>query len=221
MRAFVQLVLWDWVREMRRKETLIAMGLVSLITLFLFSFAVPTDASTLKETAGGMLWVTFLLAGTVGIDRAFRGDGDGRLLEALLVAPVERGTIYLAKVAATFLFIAVMEAVSLILFVVLFNQGASLGGWMWIAGAAVLATFGFVVVGVLLSAMTWSLRGGDVLLRILLFPLVIPVFYAAVQITNLALQGKPPGAERFGVLFAFDVVYLGIGMLAFEHAVKD
>jgi heme exporter protein B len=222
---------------MRRKDTLISMGMVALITLFLFSFAIGTEPLDFLETrpaeasargrglhqqlTGGILWVTFLLAGTIGIERAFRGDGDGRQLEGLLLSPVSRPTIYHARVASTFLFVVTMEAVTLVLFLVLFNQSLDGASLFFVLAATAATTLGFVEVGVLISAMTWSVRGGDVLLRILLFPLLIPIFYAAVSVTSDAFAGKAPGVEEIGVIAAFDVMFLGAGHLLFEHVVKD
>lgn len=221
LRTWATLVTWDFVREMKRKQTIIAMGMTALITLFLFSFAMPPTREVLQETRAGILWVTFLLAGTIGIDRAFRGDGDGRLLEGLLLAPIGRATLYHARVTSTFLFVATLEALTLILFLVLFDQSLDTPGLTTVVLAAAATTLGFVEVGVLLSAMTWSIRGGDVLLRILLFPILIPIFHAAVSITASAFDGQPAGMAEVGVIAAFDVVFLGAGQLLFEHVVKD
>lgn len=224
-RAFWVQVVWEWRFELRRKDTLVSMGLMALITLFLFSFAIdPLDdrvQAAMPTLSGGILWVTFVLAGTIGIDRAFRGDGDGRMLEALLLAPVTRATVYYAKVVATFAMVLLVAAVTLVLFLVLFNRETSGEGLCLVALAAVLGLFGFVELGILLSAMTWSVAGGDVLLRILLFPMLIPVFYAAVSLTSHAFDGKPPTAAELTILASFDVVFLGVGHLLFEHLVRE
>ncbi len=221
MAAWWSLVRWDWAREMQRKNTLITMAMLALITLFLFSFAIPPNAEVLQHTRAGILWVTFLLAGTVGVDRAFRGDGDGRLLEGLLLAPIGRATLYHARVASTFLFIVTLEAITTVLFLVLFNQSLGGTGLLALVVTGLAATLGFSAVGVLLSAMTWSLRTGDVLLRILLFPLLIPLLGAAVGITSRAFHGQAPSVEQVGVIVAFDLVFLGAGHLLFEHIVQD
>ena len=80
---------------------------------------------------------------------------------------------------------------------------------------------GFLALGIVLSAMTWSLRGGDALLRILLFPMVIPVLGAAVRLTNGAFAGKPLDVPSLAVIAAFDLVFLGAGQLLFEQVVKN
>lgn len=220
-RIFLALVRWDWVREMKRKNTLLSMGMMGLITIFLFSFAIPPTRTVLLDTRSGVLWVTFLLAGTIGIERSFRGDGDGRLLEGLLLAPIGRATLYYARVASTLLFVITLEAVLLLLFVVLFDESFPGPGLASFALGALATTFGFVTVGVLFSAMTRSVRGGDVLLRILLFPMLIPIFASAVSLTDLAFQGQWAGAREIGVIVAFDLVFLGAGHILFEHVVKD
>ena len=225
LRHWAALVRWDSVRELERKDTLIAMSMVSLITLFIFSAAIPEirerGSEVLLATRGGILWVTFIFAGTIGIDRAFRGDGDGRLLEGLLMSPVSRATVYYARVTSTLLFVTIMEAMTLVLFLVLFNQSLDATGLLVVSVTTFATTLGFLAVGVILSAMTWSLRGGDALLRILLFPILLPVIYAAVLITNRAFDGKSPETTQIVVIGAFDLVFLGAGQILFEQVVDN
>jgi len=172
--AYLALVRWDWVRELKRKNTLITMVMLSVITLFLFSLATSqnlrTPAGPLAQSRdwveaasaakAGFLWVTIVLAGTVGVDRAFRGEGDGRLLEGLLQSPLERSTLYFGRLTSTYLFVLTLEVFTLPLFLLLFDQPLWGTGLLWVVGASLAVTLGFVAVGVLLSAMTWSLRGG-------------------------------------------------------------
>ncbi len=221
LRLFRTLVAWDFLREMRRRTTLLSMGVMGVITLFLFSFAIRPEDAVLANTRAGILWVTFLLAATIGIDRAFRNDAESGVLEGLLLAPVGRATLYYARVTSTFLFVASLQALLLVLFLLLFNQEiprATLAPMLAIVAATSL---GFVAVGVLISAMTWSLPAGDVLLRILLFPMLLPVFNVAVEATDKAFAGRAPSWLHVGMICAFDLLFLGAGHLLFEHLVKD
>ena len=222
--VYAALVRWDWLREMKRKTTLLSMGVMGLITLFLFSFAIPLTsdkADVLVDTRAGILWVTFLFAATIGIDRAFRNDAESGLLEGLLLAPVGRATLYYARVTSTFLFVVSLQAFLLLLFLVLFNQSLA-GDGLWGLVVATLATdLGFVTIGVLISAMTWSMPGGDVMLRILLFPMLLPIFNVAVEIADRAFRGHAPTAQHVVMLLAVDALFLGAGQLLFEHLVKD
>lgn len=221
VRAWGRLVYWDWVREMKRKDTLTSMVLFSLVTLFILSRAIEPHSETGVTARAGILWVTLLMAGAIGIDRAFRGSDGGRVLEGLLQAPVGRTVLYWAKLTSTFLYLAVMELVVVTLFCLLYGVplGADQG---WRLGATVLGvTVGFVAVGVSLSAMTRVIHGGDVLLRILLFALLIPLFWAAVEVTDAVLARQPVEALQIGVIAIFDVVYLAAGQLLFEPILRD
>lgn len=219
--TFRTLVAWDFTREMRRKNTLVAMGMMALVTLFVFAFAIPPTSTELEDASGGVLWTTLLLAASVGIDRAFRADGEGRLLEGLLLAPVSRPTLYHARVAATYLFVLVIAVPTFCLFLLFFNLSVPGSGVLWIAAIALGTLFGFVALGVLLSALTFSVRGGDVLLRVVLFPLLVPIFIAAVDATTSAFDGKAPDVKHGVLILAFDLTFLGAGHLLFDHGVKD
>ena len=141
LRAYRDLVRWDWVREMKRKETIVTMVLFALVTLMVFSIAIksvsgsaggagPDGAAlaakgeTVEKAGAGILWVTFFLAGTIGIDNAFRSGG--RVLEGLLLSPVSRVTIYYARVTSTALYVLVMQAIALGAFCILYSIDVSL-----------------------------------------------------------------------------------------------
>lgn len=220
-RAYCDLVKWDWLREMKRKETIVTMTLFSLVTLMVFSFAIRPDSETGLKARAGILWVTFLFAGSIGIDRAFRGEGQSRVLQGLLLAPVGRATIYYARVTSTFLFVMVMELITFIAFCILYNIDMNLDTALKLGSGAVAATLGFVAAGVTLSAMTRAIRGGDVFLRLLLFPLLIPIFNAVVSYTNLVFNGRPLSSREIVILVAFDLVYVAAGQILFEVVVSD
>ncbi len=220
-KSYCTLVRWDWTREMRRKTTLLSMGVMGLITLFLFSFAIPPEREVLLDTRAGILWVTFLFAATIGIDRAFRADGRSGMLQGLLLAPVRRATLFYARVTSTFVFVVGLQLVLGVLFLVLFNQSLNVDGAITLIATVIATDLGFVTVGVMIGAMTWSVPGGDVLLRILLFPMLLPVFNVAVASADRAFKGQALSTTQLLMLAAFDLTFLGAGHLLFEHLVKD
>ena len=72
------------------------------------------------------MWVTVTFAGVVGLGRAFAVERDRRTLDGLLLAPVDRSALYLAKVAANLASMLVVEAVALPVFIALFNLSVDL-----------------------------------------------------------------------------------------------
>ena len=77
--------------------------------------------------------------------------------------------------------------------------------------------------GTLYAAMTSQVRGQDVLLPIIHYPLVIPVLLGAVKTIDLALNGDPMGQMTPWVLLlmSFCVIYWSLGGILFRHAVEE
>lgn len=178
----------------------------------------------------GILWVVCLLAGAVGIERAFRGGQDEKVLQGILVSPISRAVFYHAKLTATFLFVLIMEIIAFGLFLLLFNVSLSLERALLSLLFLAIGSLGYVAVGTTLSAMMRSVQGGEVLLRILLFPLMIPVFAVSVDATALLFAGEPvtwtpngPGVNlrHLGLLIGADLLYVFAGQILFEVVMAE
>jgi heme exporter protein B len=200
----------DLAAELRTKENLSAMLVFSLLVLIIFNFAFGTAVD--KTVAGpGILWVAFTFSGILGLGRSFAAERDKGSLDGILLAPVDRGAILIVKATANLIFILVMEAITLPLFVILFNVPLP---WFPLLAYVLLGTLGFAVVGTLLSAVAASTRMREVMLPVLLFPVLLPLFMAVVEITKDTMEGRPFAdySTWFNILVAFDVIF---GVVAF------
>src|SRR5438034_7904497 len=119
--------------ELRARDTLPAMLLFVLSVLAVFHFALPSGSSRLAEF--GLLWVAIVFTALLGLGRAFVAEREQGLLDALVLAPCDRSTIWLAKGIATFAFLAVAELVALPAFALFFRPV----GWGTIAAVVVAA----------------------------------------------------------------------------------
>jgi heme exporter protein B len=208
----------DLVAELRTREIVNASLLFSLMVLVLFNFAFDLRVERAGEVAPGVLWVTFTFAGVLTLGRAFSREHDRGTLEGLLLAPIDRSTLYLAKVLASATFMVLVEAVSLPVFVALFNVSLD---WGLAILVMLLGTLGFAGIGTLLAAMAANTRAREALLPLLLFPLVVPVLIATVKATGRALGVESDdGHPWVGLLVAFDAIFLAVPWLVFEHVVE-
>src|SRR5690606_14330295 len=133
------------------------------------------------DLAPSALWITFAFAAMTALNRAFSVEREHAALDALLLAPIPRESIYLGKFLGNLAFVLAIEAVTLPLFAIFFNApiGAGLGG---VALAGVLATIGFVAVGTVFSAMAVRTRFSELMLPVLLLPFMVPPLVGAVQV---------------------------------------
>ena len=82
--------------ELRTKESVPQMVLFTLTVYVLFHFGLDRDSLD-GELAAGVLWVTLLLAAVIGVSRLFAAEREQGGIEGLLLAPVDRTALFLAK----------------------------------------------------------------------------------------------------------------------------
>src|SRR5262245_2088871 len=147
-------ILWkDLLIELRTKETLAALLLLGLLTLVVLSFAFDPTSPLREPAAPGVLWVALIFAGTLGMNRSLLREREHDCLEGLLLGPIDRGAIYLAKTGANFLFMAAAQVVLLPLFVFFFNLPL-LDTVGRLTPVLLLALLGFAAIGTIFAAVS-------------------------------------------------------------------
>lgn len=220
-RALAAIVWKDLRLEWRTGEAVLTPALLALLLLLVIVFALPPAAARLEGVFTASLWTAVFFAGTVGLGRSFaRERAEGRLW-GLLLAPVDRSAIFLAKGLSAFLFLAMVALVTMPAFFAVFGQRLEAPLWLWTAtvGLVLLAYSG---VGTLVSAVAAQLRAGDVLYPVLLFPLLVPVVLAAVHLTDALLETGGWGTARSWVhlLIMCNLLFWGVPYLIFEYVVE-
>ncbi|CAN5375798.1 heme exporter protein CcmB [soil metagenome] len=211
----------DLVLELRARERLVTGATFAVLVAVVFSFALDPTVRA-RSIAGAMLWVTILFAGTLGLGRSFTLEREQDALTGVLLAPVDRGALYLGKFLAN---LAILFALELVIFPVyaLFFQLGFAGSYLGLAAVVGLASIGFIALGTLFSAMAVHTRLGETMLPILLLPLMIPVVIFAASATQRLLVGRPVeevmGSVR--MLLAFDLIYLAVCTALFRYVVDE
>ena len=192
MRQFAALLSKDLRRELRTKEMLISMFVYAVLVIVVFgvalSFARPSD--DLIQVSGGLLWAMILFTSLLGLNRSMSQEMEGRCIEGLLLAPMDRGVIFLAKVTSNLMFLAVVELIAVPLFWVFFSSFAHPADTAWLIAVPLIAgSIGIAGIGTMLSSMTVNTRGKDVMLALLFIPVIYPLLHCCVSATTSALLG--------------------------------
>src|SRR5512132_499964 len=107
--------------ELRTKEAINASFAFAVMILLLFSFAFDPSEETTREIAGGLLWIVFIFAGTLILNRSFARELPNDCLDALIAAPVSGAALFLGKALANFVLVLAVEFVSLPVFGIFYN----------------------------------------------------------------------------------------------------
>jgi heme exporter protein B len=217
--APVLAILWKDIRcELRSKQTWTGMGLFALLVLVIFNFAFDLRVDNKAAIAPGVLWVAFVFASLLGLGRTIAAEREKGSMDRLLLCPVDRKAIYLAKLLGNLLFIGVVEIVALPVYAALFNVPLFAGALLPIV---LLGTLGVATIGTLCSAMAAATRARELLLPVLVFPLIVPVVISAVRATGSLIVVAPNEPPWLGLIAAFDVIFLSISMLMFEFVIEE
>ena len=118
----VSTIAWkDLTAELRNKEIVSAMFIFSLLVILIFNFALELDKSARENVAAGVLWVTFIFAATLGLNRTFAAEKDRGSLDGLLLAPIDRTALFFGKLLSTLVFILIVEIIVVPVFSVLYS----------------------------------------------------------------------------------------------------
>lgn len=208
--------------EFRSRTAFLSALVFTALVLAIFQFARDPTAVSAVDLAPGILWITFCFAGLLGLNRAFALERENRALDGLLLSPASRTALYLGKVLANLVFVGLVEAIALPLFAIFFTVPV-LGVLGPLVAVIALATIGFVAVGTLMSSISVSTRFAELMLPVLMLPFLMPPITAAVQMTARIFAGRP-FSETIGwlkLLVAYDVAFLVVCILVFEHTIEE
>lgn len=220
LRAVAAIAWKDLAAELRSRELLSSMLVFALLVILIFNFALELDIKARSTVTAGVLWVTFVFAGTLGLNRSMAVEKDRGCLDGLLLAPVDRSGIYFGKAISNLAFMFIVEAIVLPVYSVLYNTNLfNLG----LIGVILLGSVGYVAVGTLLASMAVQTRTRDVLLPILLFPVIIPVVIAAVKASSGFLQGLATNELMtwINLLIVYDVIFVAVAFMVFDYVVEE
>jgi heme exporter protein B len=199
----------DLLLELRARDTLPAMLLFVVAVFVVFHFALPAHASDLA--ARGLLWVAIMFTALLALGRAFVPEREQRVLDALVLAPGDRSTIWLAKTIATLAFLAAAELVALPVFALFFHgiDGPTVA-------AFALADIGICAVGTFVGAMAVATRARDLLLPLLFLPLAVPIVIGGV---GASVVSAP--ARYLAFLALYDALFALVCWASFEYVVTE
>lgn len=206
--------------EARSGESTVALLALSLLVLVVIVFALDVSKVRSFDSAAGALWVALVFSGLLGSNRALAAEHENGAMRGLLLSPLDPATLYAAKLAAAFIFMAVAEAGAVVLMVLFFNLEFS-ATLVRLAPVLMLGALGFSAVATLLSAATSRTRAGDMLLPMIAVPMFVPALIAGVKASAAALSGAPFSAmsDWLKIMIAFDVLFVTVGYLLFEYVV--
>lgn len=220
LKAVLTIVRKDLRVELHSRELISSMGLFALLSILIFSFALELERTAREEAIIGVLWVTIVFASTIGLNRSMSMEREQANLEAMLLAPIDRSTIFFGKFIGNLVFTLAVGLLLLPIMTILYNKALL---QPLLVATLLLGTFGFCAIGTLLAAMTVQTRARESLLPIVMLPIALPVLLSAVKASTNILNGTPldDWIAWLQILLVVDVVYMTVCYLLFSYVIEE
>lgn len=218
LRVFWCVLTRDLTLALRRRTDVLTTLFFFVIVVSLFPLGVGTERQVLQILGPGVVWVAALLASMLALERLFAADYEDGTLEQMLLTAQPLSLLVLAKITAHWL----LTGLPLVLIAPLVGMQYHLSdtaiGIMMLA--LLLGTPVLSLIGAIGAALTLGLRGGGILLSLLILPLYIPVLVygaGAIEVSVIDLSDTQP---YLGLLGAFLLVALIFAPVASAAALR-
>ena len=217
----------DLRQEFRTREMLTSMGIYAFLVIIVYGAALALTARgmDIAHMGGGLLWVLIVFTSLLGLGRSFAHEKEQGCMEGILLVPLDRSVVFLAKATANVIFMLAVEIIAVPLFYFFFMTGEPAAPTLpAIVAPLVVGTIGMAGIGTMLSTITMNTRSKDVLLAVLFIPLIYPLLFACVTATTAAITGAELWTDLFVMPLvlaaAYDVVMLLVCWVLYDFVVS-
>ncbi|MES9869936.1 MAG: heme exporter protein CcmB [Sedimenticola sp.] len=205
--AYRAILMRDMTLALRRKSDIFITLFFFVIVVSLFPLGIGPEMDTLRMIAPGVVWVAALLSSMLALERLFSVDFDDGALEQMLLAPQPMFVLVLGKVTAHWL----ITGVPLVLMapVLGLQYDLSTDALVVLVISLLLGTPSLSLIGAIGAALTLGLRGGGVLVSLLVLPLSIPVliFGAGAVEANVSGLGEQGHLYMMGAILVLALLF--------------
>lgn len=212
----------DVISELRSKETIGSIIIFTVLVFVIFNFTFEPGASYISEISPGILWVAYIFSSVLGLNRTFLSERENNCISGLMLSPIDRGAIYIAKMIGNMIFIFIVIGISLPIFTVFYNINI-FPFLPKLALVFLLGIAGISGLGTVLSAMAVNTKTREIMLPVLLFPIIVPVILASVKTTSCILGGGTLAqiSSWLKLIAGFDIIFIVVSYLTFEYLVEE
>lgn len=208
MRTIATVVRRDLLLAFRQRADVANTLLFFVVVVTMVPLGVGPELNTLRTIAPGIVWVAALLAAILSLNRLFANDYADGTLEQMLLTGEPLPVIVLAKAAAHWLVTGLPITGMAVLLAVMFDLDPGTTGIL--VASLALGTPALSLIGAVGAALTLGLRGGGVLITLLVLPLYVPVLILGAGAVETAAGGLSPQ----GHLLLLGAMSLGATVLA-------
>jgi len=202
--------------EARGRQTIGLVIVLGILIMVVLGMGLGAGKPITGFGATAILWVAYIFGGVLCFEKTMAVERNDDALAGLLMAPIDRGAIFIAKLLTNLVLIAGLALVVTPVAILLFRFDLSGHPWGFVLIIS-LGMTGFAAIGTLFSAAVCSTRLQGGLLALLVFPLSLPIIIVSTQMMRSLFETTGTlNMTGLGTLIAFDIIFLIVSWLVFE-----
>jgi heme exporter protein B len=207
MSAIIAIIRRDLLLAMRRKSEVLTALFFFIIVVSLFPLGIGPETALLRKIAPGVIWVSALLATMLGLARLFAPDHADGTLEQMVLSPTPLGLLVTGKIVAHWITTGLPLVLLAPVLGIQFDLDTGALGILVVA--LLLGTPLLSLIGAIGAALTLGVRGGGVLLSLLVLPLYVPalIFGAGAVESHVSGLGAGGHLSLLAALLALAVFF--------------
>ena len=203
--------------EFRSKESIISMVVFGISIILVISFTINPISLEMQLILPGIFWLTYLFTSIIGFLRLYSSEKEYFAFNLLLLSPIDRGNIFIAKMLSIWIFIIITQLITIPLFILILNFSLPKNILSFIL-FLLLTNWALSAIGTTISAIGMRTKMSEVLIPMLLYPLLSPIIISAVNITQAMINELEYVNYSFWIMiiFTFSILFTLIGYLTFD-----
>ena len=173
MSALLAMIRRDLLLVMRRKSEVLTALFFFVVVTSLFPLGIGADTALLRKIAPGVIWVAALLSTLLGLQRIFAADYADGALEQIALSPQPMVLLVAGKMIAHWMVCGLPLVILAPIIGIQFDLDTS--SLYILMGTLLLGTPVLSLLGSIGAALTLGVRGGSILMSLLVLPLYVPV----------------------------------------------
>jgi len=220
LRQIGLLVAKDLRIEARSRQTLGLITVLGLLIVVVLGLGLGAGQSAAGFNATAVLWVAYLFSGVICFEKTMAVERNDEALAGLLMAPIDRGVIFVAKLLSNLALMLVTAAIVTPAGILFFGFDLSAAPGAF-AAIMLISMVGFAAVGTLFAAVVSSTRLAGGMLAMMVFPIALPLVIVSTQLLlHLFRDGQRIGGNGLGILIAFDAIFLTASWVVFDYVLE-
>ncbi|KUO49794.1 MAG: hypothetical protein APF76_00695 [Desulfitibacter sp. BRH_c19] len=174
----------------KKQKTVIGLGMFfAFLLAFVFSI-IFIDTTIDRRLFAGLLWIAITFTVILVVNRSIYVDQENNCIAAIFMSPVSKQAVFWGKSLAIFFMLTILQVFMVLMFMVFFQISLETSSMGKLFLVHLLGAHALSAITILVGLMVIRIKGGEILLPVILLPLLIPLLISLVEASNLVLIGS-------------------------------